>query len=448
MDFKKLEEALFEDEDFLRFLPLLMEKNWKKAKPTQRMRIFDEIQRVVSETDNKYPSLIGTEKFDEDEKQAIIFAEEYTLFNRSVFAKTINPYDIISNYFFELALCDMFERVKEDDDFVQTEVGKKIFVNCTVSKVGTFDNYYNRKSDKFFLQPIVRESVKITRKITLDILKYMNNEYGMDEYIGNTVSNIMASSFNQEKLDKETEENYKKMLDNMVVFENEMADLSNLNDYMNSIDLNNISKEELYSFFNVKIMNVLEWQTVSFLFKKFVEKELEGYELCAAVVNTVGIGIDEDEDVMFLAANGERYQIDSYVQGFYHLVCFLANVKLSEGLDTGVEDEKLVKDAKECYDYMFELRNEKGLVECDYLPSGFSYEEYKNRFLKLYYKKIEKAIENSKFFRDGAPALYSADFSKFEAYLRFAFDMGFEEVKEKQFNALKENYNKKIGGSR
>ena len=195
-------------------------------------------------------------------------------------------------------------------------------------------------------------------------------------------------------------------------------------------------------------MNVLDWKTISFLFKKFLERELAGYEKVDDLVKSCGIGIDEENEEMFLAVNGTRYEIDSYVKGFYYLVCFLANVKLSEGLETGIEDEKLLKDAKECYSYLFELRDNSGVVECDYLPSGFSYEEYKNRFLNLYYEKIDKAIKKGKFFSDGKPSLYCTDFSRFEAYLRFTFDMGFEEVKEKQFNALKEKYTKKIGGAR
>ena len=89
-----------------------MEKNWKQAKPTQRMRIFDEIQRVVSETDDMYPDLIGVEKFEEDEVQQIIFTDQYTVFNKILIKKKIPYIYMLFDTFIENPAVDKIEGKK------------------------------------------------------------------------------------------------------------------------------------------------------------------------------------------------------------------------------------------------------------------------------------------------------------------------------------------------
>lgn len=451
MDFEKLEKALFEDDDFLRFLPILMEKNWKKATASQRLRIFDEIQKVVHQMDEKYPSLVGTEDFDGYEEyfggQSIVFSDEFTLFEKDLFLKSNNPYDIIANYFFELSLCDLYENL-DDEEFLNTELGKRIKVNCTRSPLGSWDNYCLRANKKFETQPIVYESDKRAKKIILHLLKHMNKEFGMDRFIGYKASQIMLASFQDKVNLKAVEEHYKEMLQNVDRYKQEEEDLNKFNEYVNQINFDDISDEEFYSFFNVKIMNILDWDQILFLLRKFVERELKGCANLEEIVESCSLEINEEEELISLIVNGQKYECDSYVTVFHYLIIFVANTKLREGLETGIDDEELLRDAKECYEYMFALRDETGHITCDYLPTGYSYEEYKNKFLYLMYNKIDKAIKNSKIFSDGEPALYCQDFVKYEAYLNFAFDMSFEEVKKKQFDTLKSNYNKKMGGSR
>ena len=126
----------------------------------------------------------------------------------------------------------------------------------------------------------------------------------------------------------------------------------------------------------------------------------------------------------------------------------MGNIKLREGLVTDIDDKKFLDEAKLCYEYMEELQSEERNVEVEYLANALVYYDYRSMVIDSYYKKIEKAIKNSKFYNKGLPAIDKADFSKYEAFLDFAYNKTYDEVKKEQFASLENRYNKKIGGCR
>ena len=150
----------------------------------------------------------------------------------------------------------------------------------------------------------------------------------------------------------------------------------------------------------------------------------------------------------FISLGGSLIMVENYNQAFLNLVIYVANIKLKEGMVKEISDQKFLDEAKLCYEYMKALQNDDGTVELEYLQNALSYYDFRNFMVDDCYKKIEKAIKNNKFYNGGSPALAKGDFSKYEAYLDFAYGKTFDEVKKLQFASLEDRYNKKIGGQR
>ena len=446
MNFKEVEKLMYEDEEFLEWLPILVEENWKAARPNEKLGFFAQLQRLVHKVNEIYPEEVAAVEMEPGVDQHIVLYDDCLYMDKMLFTRSISPYEIIANYFFELAIVDFFV-LRNDEEFVKTELGRKIVINADESLIGEWDNYFGRKNENFYVQPITRESSKITRGILYNLLKYMDANYGMDKYIGSKVSNLMIGSFRDDKMDEETEKNFKEMEARSLKKPEEKKALDELKEYLNNADYENMSDEEFYGLFNKKIIGLLEFETVGFLVKKLAMRELKGHEKMNEILSNYGMGIEEDNG-LYVDINNLRIYVNSYQQALHNFLISLCNLKLSEDRVTEIDDKEFLEEAKLCYGYMLGLTDGKGHMECDYLPSAFTYYEYRNKMCDIYYNKINEAIKKSKFYSDGSPCLYSGDFSKYEAYLQFAFGKSYDEVKKEQFEKLEKDFLAKNGGKR
>ena len=165
------------------------------------------------------------------------------------------------------------------------------------------------------------------------------------------------------------------------------------------------------------------------------------------VVESIIVG-ESEEYGKFIQFGDNLIGIQSFKDAFYNLFIYICNLKLYHNLCTEIPDKKFLDDAKLCYEYINELKDDDGCVTCNYLSNAYSYYEYRNKMIDIYYKKFAQAISKNKYYNEGNPYLYRADFSRYEAYLNFAFNMDFETVKKLQFDELETAYSKKIGGGK
>ena len=98
MDFEKVEKAMYKDEEFVKFLPLLKEEYWKKATPKQRLKFFEELQRVIHGQEELFPVKVTPVEWDDAYMQSVIMTEDEVLMDERLLKKTFNPYSLFSNY--------------------------------------------------------------------------------------------------------------------------------------------------------------------------------------------------------------------------------------------------------------------------------------------------------------------------------------------------------------
>ena len=441
-----VEKAMYEDEEFLKYLPLFKEEYWKKASPTKKLKFFQELQRIIHKVDPLFPEEVEIKDMGDDAEQNVMVTKEKIFIRDILLKKRYNPYDVFTNYIFELELVNNIA-LTDNEEFMKTEKGKMIEVNCQSSILGEWNNFYSRRNPDYFYQPIVWESTNATNVMAYNLLKYMHNSYGMDAYIGDKISGLMLKSFKDEKDRKKVLEVYKRMEENASKGADEAAKLEEFFEYMNSVDLDEVSDDEFYSLFNTKLMNVYNDETLAYLFGTYVRRELQGFEHLEEVLEELRIG--ETEDYGKFIYYGDKYIfVEDYKQAFFNLIIYVSNIKLRENINQPIKDEKLLKEAKDCYLYLLELQDEQGSVDIPYLANGLSYYEYRNSMIEYYYNKIKSGIKNSPYYNTGKPYLDKGDLSKYEAFLEFAFGKTFEEVKEEQLAILKNRYEKKIGGKR
>ena len=446
MDFEKVEKAMYKDEEFIKFLPLLKEEYWKKATPKQRLKFFEELQRVIHGQEELFPVKVTPVEWDDAYMQSVIMTEDEVLMDERLLKKTFNPYSLFSNYIFELQLVNNI-MLAENEEFIKTEKGRRININVQESMLGDWDNFYDRRTEEFYYQPIVRDSVKVSTSMTYRLLKYMNKKYGMDRFVGEKVSGLMLSSFQDYKEDERVEKNFKVMEENAIKGIEEKKKLDSFFDSMNDADLSLLSDEEFFGFFNEKILNICNEETLCYLFGQFTERMLRGYKDLDKVIESIIVG-ESEEYGKFIQFGDNLIGIQSFKDAFYNLFIYICNLKLYHNLCTEIPDKKFLDDAKLCYEYINELKDDDGCVTCNYLSNAYSYYEYRNKMIDIYYKKFAQAISKNKYYNEGNPYLYRADFSRYEAYLNFAFNMDFETVKKLQFDELETAYSKKIGGGK
>lgn len=445
MEFKDVEIAMYKDEEFLKYLPLLQKEYWKKAPWGKRIKIFDELQRIINNIDDTFPKEVEIFEKQPSDDQNIIVTTDAVLIEEDLLNKTVNPYFLIELYVFEIELMNNWNKL-EDEDFTKTEKGNKIAINGAESITGDWDNYMSRNNIEFFAQPVTWESTKVAKGVTYNLMKYMHKNYGMDDYIGGAVSDLMIDSFKIKAMEERVEKNYKAMEERVVNSKDDMEKLNKYFNYMNTLDYENISDEEFFALFNKKLMERYNEEILCYLFAIFIKRELKGYDNLDLILREVSIGECED-DKKFLLVGGQPLIGNDYQEVFTDLIVLVSTIKLLDNLCTEINDKEFLNEARECYTYMNELSDEKGELYLPYSENATSYNEYKMLMIEHYYNKIKKGIENSKFYNEGVPFMNYAIPSKCEAYLSFAFDQSFDEIKKIQLDTLQEQY-KKIGGKR
>jgi len=449
VDLMKLNEIVknfLESEEFAVYAPILKEENWKKATPNKRLKFLNAINDKVREYIEELPDKVRMRELDPDSLQTFVFLEDMVVVDEDALNKTFNPYNILCQYFFEIAFVYYIDKTNEDE-FVKTEKGRKMDVNTLESMTGEWDNLLPRYSEEFLYQPLTFEAWNVAHKITYSLMQHMHKTYGMDKYIGDTLTSLMLSSFDEQKRIERVEKNFKVMEENSRKCVEEQEKLEAYFDYMNDLDFDSISDEEFYSFFNSKILNISDEDTLQFLFMKFIERELKDCEGVEEILDNFAIG-EHEEYGKYLYIKGRAIIVNTFQDAFFNVVLFVSNAKLAENKCPEFKDKKAIDDARLCYGYLIELQDEGGAVEVKYLENALSYYDYRSFMVNHYYEKIKKAIKNNKYYNEGRPYLNRVIDSRYEAYLDFAYGKTFEEVRQEQFVDLQEQYYKKVGGKR
>ena len=446
MELNKIIKEFLESEEFAVYAPILKEENWKKATPKKRLKFLNAINDKVCEYIEEFPNKVKMGEFEPNALQTFVILEDMVVVNEEALNNTCNPYNILCQYFFEVAFV-YYAAKTSDEEFVKTEKGRRMEINTLESMTGEWDNLLPRYNEEFLYQPITFDSWHVSNKIAYRLMQHMHKTYGMDKYIGDTLTSLMLSSFDEQKRRERVEKNFKVMEENARKCAEEQEKLDAYFDYMNELDFDSISDEEFYGFFNSKILSISNEDTLQFLFMKFIERELKDCEGVEEILNNFAIG-EHEEYGKFIYIKGKAIIVESFQDAFFNVVLFVSNVKLAENKCPEFKDEKLLEDAKLCYDYLIELQDEGGAVEVKYLENALSYYDYRSFMINYYYEKIKEAIKNNKYYNEGKPYLTRVIDSKYEAYLDFAYGKTFEEVRQEQFVDLQEQYYKKIGGKR
>lgn len=446
MKIRTIEKELYNDEKFLQCLPLLKEENWKKASPSQRLNVLRVIQNVISRVDDYFPNKVIKDKelFYALPNQNIAVCDQFVMVNDRLLTRTINPYTLISNYMFELAVernysvCDNVSNI----DKVKNKKNKMMVVNYTSSMFGEWNNHFDRESKEFLFQPITHEAAKEAQIFTYDLLRYMHKKYGMDNYIGEHVSNLMISSFEDERKQKKVDENYKVMLDRCVKLEEEVQALDNLLEYCDE-HVNENNDNLVYSLFNKNVICNLDDEFRLALCKWFCKRTLDGYDELDNLVNEMDIGKD-DKGRNILLFGGAAFVVDEGYE-VNALMEHIINIKIDNNLLWEIEDEDFKKEAKECYDYFLTLKDDNGNIECDYMSKAYAYSECQIVLNNYYVDLINECIKENKIFNKGSSIISKKDATKMQAFVQFAFNKSYEEIREIQFKNLKERAIKKGG---
>ena len=94
----------------------------------------------------------------------------------------------------KLSLEDNF-RYSESGNAKRSNIGKRFIVNNCASIFDNWTNYYSRKNPEFHYQPLTHDANNTAYNYVYNLLKYMHKNYGMDQYIGETISRFMIRDF-------------------------------------------------------------------------------------------------------------------------------------------------------------------------------------------------------------------------------------------------------------
>ena len=446
MELKLVEEAIYNDEELLEILPMLKKANWDKALPLKRQEFFQKLHEVIASTDESLPPILGSAELIEAMDKSIYVGPNAILLDKSYFNKKLNPYKILQAYFFELIL-DSYIEATESSDEKDKSVDQRFRVNYLASPFGDWCNYYDRDSDKFFFQPLTNEAFKLANKITYNLIKYMHEKYGMDDYIGSAVSDIMLSEFGQKRKDSEVEQNYQEMLKNYKKYLIETKTVQNIMDVLQEYeDFSLLSDDDFYFVFNDKLIGQFDVSARLVLYSEFINRALKGYKNMEELYNCIYITKAEDGREV-LVIDGKAYYVS--VENELNLILKkVFSVKIGNLLLDELEDEDFKLEACECYEYLSELKDENNMVDSKYLGNAYAYIECLSYLSEYYRNIIARSIKNNKLFNEGEPIVNRGNFSKYDAYLSFTFDKEYEEVRRLQFATLKEQYEAKKKGAK
>jgi hypothetical protein len=236
----------------------------------------------------------------------------------------------------------------------------------------------------------------------------MNKKYGMDRFVGEKVSGLMLSSFQDYKEDERVEKNFKVMEENAIKGIEEKKKLDSFFDSMNNADLSLLSDEEFFGFFNEKILNICNEETLCYLFGQFTERMLRGYKDLDKVIESIIVG-ESEEYGKFIQFGDNLIGIQSFKDAFYNLFIYICNLKLYHNLCTEIPDKKFLDDAKLCYEYINELKDDSfydplsiNVVNAlDVMHKDYNYEIWFKNGANDVYVSEEDKFYHYKFYEDG-----------------------------------------------
>ena len=445
MRIQDLEKALYNNEEFMRKLSILQQKNWDSAKPEERLAFFGIIQKQFAALNPKYSETVAICDL-EGFGQKVLLGPQNAVFEEDLFKNKINPYSIMFSYIFEIVL-DNYLMDLENNDFSNKDIDERFIINYSDSNFSdSWNNYYDRLNEKFYYQPITDKAYDRTKDFLYRLLQYMNNNYGMDDYIGEEVSAFMLESFAASKKKKKVEDNYKIMEKNYKSLDDEADALEKLFEFIDNVeDFSELSDDDFYFFFNVKLIDKFLPELRLALYKEFVSRALKDFEDLEVLLDDLDLRNTDDGSV--LCVNGA--EMPTTIDHEFALIMELVmSVKFKTGILPEIENEEEKNEIIECYRYCYEIMDENGCVTLNYLANALPHIEAKNYLINYYHNKIMHSIENNNIFKGGYPLIVKGNFSKYDAYLEYMFNKNYEEVRKLQFEKVKKEYEIKKGGRR
>lgn len=441
MTIEKFEEKLY-SEEFIDFLQMFREKNWKESKRTKRIEFLEKLYNLFVEVDETLPKKFEACDFEKLDirGQCFCMTDEAFLVDPRFFNKESSPYALFYMLIFEVAL---FKKYNSNFENMETdEEEKRNYINTTMSYFADWCNLFARTDKEYYHQPITFYSERDAEKVVYRLLKYIHKTYGMDNELGNYMSALMLKEFNHEQEEKRVEENYKVMEDRfnrLIPKEREINE--KIIDWLeeNISKLDQLDDKEFFGLLNNKFLFCCIESDKYYICKEFFKRTLKGWDGLDALMENFCLADSEMGRGIFI--DGKMYfcEWDDYPAALLNVAL---EYKYKHNLFFEVDDEKLIKEAIECSKYL------SGIDKVDYYEysdNAYASNELSYKVFEYYNNLIEKGIKDSKLLNYGFPLIGMSVFSKKELFLSYAYNKSYEEVKKEQFDSLKKQYEAKNG---
>ena len=164
MDYKEqikiIEDCLFDNEDFLKVLPIVKEEYWSKAKQGKKMEFLKIFNNCIADAyGESYPRKVkAVDKMEEiaGGVQDFFIGEDCVYVAKALVNNDISAYALLKSYFKELFISENIIDARSDETGADLEAYK---INLAVSYLGEWDNFiFDRTNPDFILQPVIYDA--------------------------------------------------------------------------------------------------------------------------------------------------------------------------------------------------------------------------------------------------------------------------------------------------
>lgn len=445
MTIEKFEKKLY-SEEFIDYLQMFKEDNWKNAKRSKKIEFFEKLYNLFLEVDETLPKKFESCDFEalEIKGQCFCMTDEAFLIDPRFFNKESSPYSLFYMLIFEVALLKRYNSNYENMETNEEE--KRMYINTTMSYFDDWCNLYNRTDKEYYYQPITFYSGNDAEKVAYRLLKYMYKTYGMDNALGNYMSALMLKEFDHKEEERRVEENYKVMEDRfntLIPKEREMNE--KIIDWLeeNISKLDQLDDQEFFGMLNNKFLFCCIETDKYYICKEFFKRTLKGWDGLDELMKNFCLADSEMGRGIYI--DGKMYfcEWDNYPTT---LLTVALEYKYKHNLFFEIDDEEFIKEALECNKYFNGVG--ENIEYYEYADNAYAVNELSSKVFDYYHNLIVDGIRNSKLLNYGYPLISKNIFSKKETFLKYAYGKNYEEVRKEQFDSLKKEYEAKNGVKR
>ena len=441
MDIEKVESIIHED-DFSNRLQILQLSKWDKATNKEKLDFFGAFLKKISGVYNECGNKLVVKKINDFNDSKFSFDKDVVYVSPEICNDDNNPYYIINSFMFEL--CFYIRSVNSNKYDINDKKSLAIFVNMTRSNFGEWDNFIGRDNIEFMNQPISYYSFIDAYKFIYDLVCYMNQKYGMDQFISNVLSDYINLNGILDDMRDKANSNYKKMLVNFGYIEDENKMFDRIDNFLDDViyNLDDINDNVFYSMINNRVLYCCREEDKERVYKQLAKRMLKNHSRVGEIVDSIKV---EEEGDFELVTYGQNTVKCSMGEGINFVFSMCITDKIGEGIVDEVNDYALIEKAKECHNIFAKIDK---INYYEYSSSAYYSMELGNKIGGYYYDLMTECINNSEIFKGSKCGVYHYPFSENEAYLQYAYDKSYDEVKNEQFDNLKAQYAKMTGGRR